>query len=64
MTIWVTSVAAKKGQMIILKWAVENGCPLSELAFHNARERGDVEMLEYLESKKSLLVTMWNKFSI
>ena len=42
------SSAAAKGHINCLKFAYKNGCPISEYAFENAVEYGQIECLRYL----------------
>jgi hypothetical protein len=37
-----------RGDLALLKWAREEGCPYSERTFKKAAKRGDIEILKYL----------------
>ena len=42
---------AKEGNINLLKWAKENGCPLEISTFVGAVEGGCIEMLEWLREE-------------
>jgi hypothetical protein len=43
-----TTVAARAGQLHILKWAIEKGCPWDPKIIESAAEYGSVEILKFL----------------
>jgi len=44
-------VAARKGNILILEWLMENGCHLDKNAFSDAAEGGHLDVLEFLKEK-------------
>lgn len=44
-----TEIAARKGYLPIIKWLVENGCPLDEFIFAEAVVGGNLNVLEFLK---------------
>lgn len=47
---WICSLAAKKGNLSVLQWAVKRGYTHSHLTCSEAVKRGDKEMLQWLIS--------------
>ena len=49
--VYVISEAARGGHLEVMKWMVENGCPIGMRAFNEAAGFGDVKILEWLRDK-------------
>ena len=48
--VWICSIAAKEGNIEVLKWAVDHGCRCSSSAFGFAALRGHLEVLKWMHS--------------
>jgi hypothetical protein len=45
---WTISAAAEKGDLAMVKYCVENGCPMDEVACEFAAREGHLDVLKYL----------------
>ena len=56
---WTIDKAAKQGNLAMVKYCVENGCPMDEVACRIAAREGHLDVLKYLHENDC----PWNSFA-